>query len=862
MPSSFNFRRQRVFIAGMRHLWAYSQPDEWLASPPVVVGGLVLLAPHDSEELLAFDRTTGELRWQFDRNRHRYIVGANDRVVVVAGRKVTAVDLETGKAAWSFDDHRPTGRPALSGDRVLVPTKEGLLALSAENGKPVGDAARSKSVLGNLLVADGALYSISVHDISKFPDPMRTRELAERRLARNPDDLDAIVRLAWLAGLEDDWEQALSLIEPLAPNGEDLQVSESAAVDAGRRDRIAHLRVSALIALADKAQPAERIDLLLRAVSAARRSDDVVRAGLEYCDSLVEQGQHRLASERGMAMLADVGDEPVRWDDGLDVRASVLIAERLRRFDRSMSDEDRAALAARFTAAVDSGLDGGDTKLVGRLVDNVPWREEGARADLRLAGAARAQGRLETASYHLERAVRRAPGTNIAAEALAMHVLLLASPGDGLPAAPAPARSVLRELKTEYSGRPLPAEIFAAMRQGGRGDVDAFVAAIETVLPSVASSESGGRVAANYGRGKLYVEYEECDTTDVNHQTRMFYDSYSKDDGWGAALPVKFAEQVKGVRVDFEKSGEHCWSSEINTTVELEHRANVGFGGFPGPVPSAPTQRLDPGTRAAAISGRVAALDLGGEIHAIGLTTGRSMWRPMTINREFGALPEPSVVAVSGMIIASTDAHTLVGIPARQDAAPLWRRRFDRRPMGRLAKVDGHAVVIDVNAQWLWVVDPTSGRIVREFSLLVGDKHVDSGEFVAEEKDPDARIALAGGAVFRNGRKRVVARDIVTGRVLWEMPFRRRVMDLITLDEHHIGVTHGIDRFTVVRAETGEMVKELEIEDLEMPPIGATLDWPDAANRLSQGRLLIFAKTDDDPPRYKIVSFPLDDSEV
>ncbi|MCZ6815930.1 MAG: PQQ-binding-like beta-propeller repeat protein, partial [Planctomycetota bacterium] len=155
MPSSIDFRRQGIFMAGMTRLWAYSQPDEWLGSPPVVVGGLVLLAPHDSEELLAFDRTTGELRWQFDRKRHRYIVGANDRVVVVAGRKVTAVDLETGKAAWSFDEHRPTGRPALSGDRVLVPTKEGLFALSAENGKPVGDAAQSKIVLGNLLVADG-----------------------------------------------------------------------------------------------------------------------------------------------------------------------------------------------------------------------------------------------------------------------------------------------------------------------------------------------------------------------------------------------------------------------------------------------------------------------------------------------------------------------------------------------------------------------------------------------------------------------------------------------------------------------------------------------------------------------------------
>lgn len=861
MFSSVDFGRQQVFIAGMTRLRAYSQPDEWLCSPPVVSRGLVLLAPHDSESLLAFDRATGEGRWQFDRDRHRYIVGANDRVVIIAGRKVTAVDLETGKAAWSFDEHRPTGRPALSGDRVLVSTTDGLVVLNVDDGKPVGDVARSESVLGNLLVADGALFSISVNDIAKFPDPVRTRELAERRLARNPDDLDAIVRLAWLAGLEDDWARALSLIEPITSDGDDARISEWVAVDAGRRERVSHLRVSALLALAGEAQSASRIKLLADAVSAARRPDDVVRAGLEYCDSLVEQGNDRLAIERGMAMLVDVGDAPVHLEDGLDGRASILIAERLRRFDRSISNQDRAALFTRLREVVESALKRGDTVSAGRLVDSVPWHDASARADLRLAGVARSQGRLETAAFHLERAVRRAPGTDIAAEVLARQALLLASPGDGLPAAPSQARSVMRQLKAEYTGRSLPDRVFSAVDSGGGGNVDAFVAALERLPTFVAPSESGRRAASDFDRGKLYVEYEECDTT-VDRQTRVFYDSYCKDDGWGAVLPVKFSEQVKGVRIDSEKSGGHCWSNEVNPRVELEQMASVGFGGFPGPLGSAPVARSDPETRCAAISGRVAVLDLGNEIHAIGLTTGRSMWRPMAVNRELGALPEPSVLAVAGMIIASVDAHTLVGIPARQDAAPLWRRRFDKRRMGRLAKVDGYAVVIDMNAQWLWVVDPTSGRIVREFSLLVGDKRIDSSEQVAEGLDPDARVALAGGAICRNGHKRVVARDIVTGRVLWEKPFLRRVLDLTTLDDHHVAVSHGIDHFTVMRVETGEIIKELELEDLELPPIGATLDWPDAANRLSQGRLLIFAKTDDDPPRYKIVSHPLDDSEV
>ena len=118
------------------------QPDEWGCSPPVVSGGLVLLAPHDADYLYAFDRRDGKVRWRFKRGPHRYLVGAARRRVVLGGRRVTAVDLDTGEEAWSYHERRPSGRPAIAGDHIVVPTFEGLVTPDAGTGRPIGGRRR------------------------------------------------------------------------------------------------------------------------------------------------------------------------------------------------------------------------------------------------------------------------------------------------------------------------------------------------------------------------------------------------------------------------------------------------------------------------------------------------------------------------------------------------------------------------------------------------------------------------------------------------------------------------------------------------------------------------------------------------
>lgn len=261
-------------------------------------------------------------------------------------------------------------------------------------------------------------------------------------------------------------------------------------------------------------------------------------------------------------------------------------------------------------------------------------------------------------------------------------------------------------------------------------------------------------------------------------------------------------------------------------------------------------------SRHAAVAGRVALLDLGDRIYPIGLTSGRCMWRPLSVHREAGALPTPSVIAVGGILIAAADSHTIVAIPARNDARPLWRRRFPKHRLGRLVAAGGRLVVIDRRAQNLWVLDPAGGRVVRRMTLVADPTGGDP-----DTNQADGQVAVLGGVVCRIGLKNVVARDLSTGRVLWTKEFRGRVKEVRRLDERHIGVNFRGERYAVVRVDRGEIIKEIRADGLDLPPLQATLDWPGPGNSLDRGRLLMFAKTDDEPPEFKVVSWPLDDSD-
>ncbi|HUN80429.1 MAG TPA: PQQ-binding-like beta-propeller repeat protein, partial [Phycisphaerae bacterium] len=295
-------------------LGGLAQVDEWLASPPLVAGSLVVLAPCDSEWLFAFDRRTGELKWQFPRGDHRYLVGSDGTRLFVAGKSIRAVDVETGSAGWNFEPpaHALLGRPALSGDSILAPTEDGLVRLRAATGEKAGlETERSQGsgvtappmkppagMLGNLLVVDGSLYSAAAQLLSRFPDIERSRAIANSTLAKTPDDKPSLLRLAEISAIRRDWREAVSLLDradPLAP-----AVQNGVSPTSDIQERIRHHHVQAILNLAAQCKPDEQAALLERAVNGATRVADQVNASLAMCDLRKEQGNVRGAIEEAL----------------------------------------------------------------------------------------------------------------------------------------------------------------------------------------------------------------------------------------------------------------------------------------------------------------------------------------------------------------------------------------------------------------------------------------------------------------------------------------------------------------------------------------------------------------------------------
>src|SRR6185369_17309424 len=92
------------------------------------------------------------------------------------------------------------------------------LTLNAATGQVIGASLPYEEPLGNLLVAEGALYSLSATTVVKFPDVVWTRARAQEQLAVNPSDLDAAIRLAWLSALENKWSDVLRLLDAAKPD--------------------------------------------------------------------------------------------------------------------------------------------------------------------------------------------------------------------------------------------------------------------------------------------------------------------------------------------------------------------------------------------------------------------------------------------------------------------------------------------------------------------------------------------------------------------------------------------------------------------------------------------------------------------
>ena len=164
-------------------------------TPCVFHGGVVYVAPADSDLVYALDATAGQLVWrQQYPDRVLHIPGVVEGRLILSGQTVWAVDVHTGQPAWpgyrvGFADAagQGYGRPVLSQDFLYWPTRDEILRIDHRDGQ-IAERIRLREEFGqsggNLAIADGKLLIAQADRLIALgaaPDEPKPDESPERR---------------------------------------------------------------------------------------------------------------------------------------------------------------------------------------------------------------------------------------------------------------------------------------------------------------------------------------------------------------------------------------------------------------------------------------------------------------------------------------------------------------------------------------------------------------------------------------------------------------------------------------------------------------------------------------------------------
>lgn len=324
---------------------------------PVFLGDLLIVAPIDTNEIIAIERQSGRQRWRRPRGDLPFPIGGSEAGLVLAGAGLSCIDAADGTTLrWKSVPLDLTGRGIVSGSRVFAPTRSGLAELDARTGRllnleslaPDGAAPTDRGVLAaNLVAAADALLAVTPTRVVKYPDP----GLARARLEKSePGDARSALTLAWIEAIGGRLEEAAALLR-------DLRVDDSSLAQS--RDR---LQVLVFHRLAEAAPPGEaRLAWLKQATILATERGDAARLAAALGRALEEAGQLEAAADHYSGMLLESGERyQAPADDGAVVQAGwLLAAERLRGVLSGLGPQRSAELLNRLMAAAQRGDESG-----------------------------------------------------------------------------------------------------------------------------------------------------------------------------------------------------------------------------------------------------------------------------------------------------------------------------------------------------------------------------------------------------------------------------------------------------------------------------------------------------------------------
>ncbi len=679
----------------------------WLPTPLIGVADVVLAAPTDADQLICFDRMTGRPLWQIPREDFLYLLGATERHAWLVGKQVRMIEVENGRTLWQAEAAEPTGRGALTDERIYLPTTKGLLAYKTDTGDPIAleqpDTARP---LGNLLVWDRALYSVSSTEVSKYPDLEQGYAEAVAAHQADPTDVRRAVRLAWLEWSQDRPAEALRVLDGLP---ETLQQQDE------RQYRIINqLRVRLLLesATAKGVTPTQARAYLTEAANIAIDAEDRIRTTLALADHERDEGAWSAACQHYLSLvLSPLGDELVGAELDLQRRVRLTAAQHIAELTERLTPAERNALDQQLHAWELKAVEQHDEQALRWLVESTPLNETTCRAALQLGIWMSQDLRNESAEYYYQYVLRHASTSTLAAEATARLARLYLEP-DELHL-PLTASTLLDKLEHEYTAELLPADILdpAGTELGRQGRKPIGVTQIVAALRAVIDKQILAAHRASAEPLNLSALAQTFAIKNFANACPLVVGGPRPE-----ALTDKMLLLVEGKRLEARQAGDGTllWPADLKLLGDpaIEPRLEV-------------TQEMFVADRRVyqargVLEGQTLMVNTSYGLHAVGLLTGRRLWaRPFDPPFVAAQSRDPSGydswVWASGGYVACVDAQGRLEVaPADRGDAILWRCRRPTRNWYAVRCRGEHVVAVDRFLQTADIFRLADGRYLGE----------------------------------------------------------------------------------------------------------------------------------------------------
>lgn len=684
--------------------------NHWLPTPVIAIADSVLLAPLDADQLFCMDRATGEIRWRMERGDSRYLLGANDRFAWLGGEQVQLVDVETGKTVWEKKLADPSGRGVVAGNRIYLPTVDGLVALDATSGERLQlSPAADELVLGNLLVFNSTLYSTDATRTREFPDLERGYAEALRRHQAEPAEPAHAIRLARLELLRRSPAKALAALEKIPA---DLKTASPR-----RYEQANHLQVTAMLELAASgAVPSEQARRLLEeARQLAVSPRDAVDSALALADYHRRENRPLGACLQYLALaLSPEGDQVISEGDEFHQRARSLAVRGLADVAKALDTESSAKLDASIRDALLRAELKRDSNTMLWLAESPALGESSSHAELALGRWAVEDLRFEQAEGHFKAVIRRASSPALRAEATARLAALYLQPDElHLPVS---AVRLLDRLEHEFASVGIPTGALEV--ESAQGATTRPAAIPEMVAGADLARELRKRVdPAILARHRAALggialgTLGEPTTTIVREARPLLVREGRIEPLADRQLILVDGKKVEARRVE---NDEVLWPAELRLLNELAIESRVdemtleyqrSYASSSGPSLAA----------RGVTDGQTLVVNSAYGVHAIGLLTGRRLWSrrfdpPVSSPQQERAASDAWLWVHDGYVISVSKAGELEVSTVTAGDRLLWSRKHPGRHWYAVRARGPYVVAVDDELQQVDVFRLEDGR--------------------------------------------------------------------------------------------------------------------------------------------------------